>query len=308
MRITSRPLLRHLATAALLPALALGMACGQGPTAFAEDFGGLGTGSIDLELVIHKNDTVDVTYKSKIGRIDPSTYCNTGFMDDKAGIKASAEVVDGTCVMKATGASLSKANEGAGMKIRHEGGKYYFETRGNKIGPGSSGDGTIPGFTSTMTVVFPGTVTQASANGKISDNKVTWTNPKSGEALSAEASESSSSFMLWLILGVLFLLLVAGGIILAVALSGRKKKQVALAGGYPTPGTQPPAPGGYPTPGTQPPAPGGYAPVQQPYQQPGLAPQAPQVPPQQAPVSDQPYQQTGYGQPGTQPHNPNQGY
>ncbi|SPT53551.1 Protein interacting with poly(A)-binding protein [Actinomyces bovis] len=304
----SRPLLRRLATAALLPALALGLAVGSGSTAAAD---GLGTGSADIEIVIHKNDTLDLSAKIKVGGIDPSVYCNKDKGDDD--LETTIEVVDDACVRKARGVSLSKIPNGSKTKIRHEDGKFYFKMQGSNVSPGSGvGSG---GFSSKLTVVFPGKVSTASAGGTIDGNTVTWTNPDSSEELTAEASDSSSNFLLWLILGLVLLLLIGGGIITAVLLSSRKKKQAAMAGGYPMPGSQVPAQGG-------------YAPVQpQPYQQPGMAPQVPQQAPQpgqpfpqpgyaaqppaasQDPAAGQPFPQPGYGQPGGQPpQNPNAGY
>ncbi|WKR22926.1 hypothetical protein [Actinomyces israelii] len=123
-----------------------------------------------------------------------------------------------------------------------------------------------------MSVTFPGKVTKADDNAKVSGNTATWPDLDSLKSISAEGRDSKSSGLLWdssdsswtwIIVGALVVIVIGGGIAAAVVLSNRKKKQLgAPVNIY----SQPQVPGqpGYTQPG-QPQAPGqqSYHPNQQ---------------------------------------------
>ena len=134
-----------------------------------------------------------------------------------------------------------------------------------------------------VSVTFPGRVTEASGNAEKKGNTVTWTNVLDEKgSLHAVGKDSAGLFgvpWLWIIVGGAVVLVVILVVVILVAKSGKKKKPAA-----------PGAPGGYPG------QPMGYAQFgQQPYN-----PQQPGYPQQQYP-----------GQPGQnpqQPYNPNGQY
>lgn len=302
MRFSFRSTVRRLAAAAALPALALGLSLGHAPQAAAE--GELGSGYFNLDIVVHKNDTADLTYTAKFGGLDTSDYCDKEILKGPDTPKdTTVEVVGDACELKAKAVPLEDLSKGE-TTLKHEGKKYIFRATSNTPPAGSSSDNSS--FKVTISVTFPGKVKKTEGNAVVKGNKVTWTNPE-GNVLSAEASDGSFNGLLWVLIGLVVVAVVTAAVIALVVVSKRKK--TPPAGPFPQPGTQFPAQPGY---GAGQPLTGTPYGQPQAYQQPGMAQQPPvagqpyQQPSQpyqhpggtpQPPVAGQPYQQPGYGQP-----------
>ncbi|RAX20869.1 hypothetical protein DRB06_07550 [Actinomyces sp. Z5] len=273
-------------------ALLLGSAL-LGPTAIADDnddFYGLSM-NMSLDLVLHEDELVDMSVSAGIDGIDPSLYCTeemlelSGISDDdiaELGDEAEVDVAaqDDSCALTVTGASLD-AFDGSDSPITHEGDEYIVDF-------GDMGDAGDYFSSISISVTFPGKVTEADDSATIDGNKVTWNDLTNAGTIRAVGKDSAGrSSAIWIVLVVVALLVVAGVVAFIVF---RSRKKPAPAAGYPG--------AGYPAQPQQPGQPG-YGAAQQPYgQQQGYGAQ-PQQPGQQAYGNPQQYQ------PGQQPGDPN---
>lgn len=211
------------------------------------------------QIDIHENETVDVTVTMEVEGSSPSSYCTKDLTDsmkfeDQPDVTVDVETKDNQCIMTFTGIKIANMNDDASMSIEHKDNKYFFS---------ASDFFEVKDIDSTMSVTFPGKVTKADDNAKVSGNTATWPDLDSLKSISAEGRDSKSSGLLWdssdsswtwIIVGALVVIVIGGGIAAAVALSNRKKKRLgAPVDIY----SQPQVPGqpGYTQPG-QPQAPG----------------------------------------------------
>ena len=199
-----------------------------------------------------------------------------------------------SCEMKATDIPVSQFDgkggkggqsgpSGGSIKITHENGHYDVTVPLNDTSDSDQQEMKQAGVEFSVSITFPGRVTEASGNAEKKGNTVIWAKVLDEKgSLHAVGEDSAGLFgvpWLWIIVGGAVVLVVILVVVILVAKSGKKKKPAA-----------PGAPGGYPG------QPMGYAqPGQQPYN-----PQQPGYPQQQYP-----------GQPGQnpqQPYNPNGQY
>lgn len=203
-----------------------------------------------------------------------------------------------SCEMKATDIPLSQldgkggqgGSSGEAIKITHENGHYDVTVPLGEMDDSQQQQMKQSGVEASVSVTFPGKVTEASGNAEKKGNTVTWTNVLDEKGSLHAVGEDSAGLLggsvagvpwLWIIVGAAAVLVVIIVVVIIVAKSGKKKSAA------------PGAPGGYPG------QPMGYAqPGQQPYnpQQPGY--------PQQGAQPGYPQQQYP-GQPGQQGYNPN---
>jgi len=274
-------------------ALLLGSAL-LGPTAIADDNDDLYglSASMSLDLVLHEDEVIDMSISTGIDGIDPSLYCTedmlelSGISDDdiaELGDEAKLDVAaqDDSCTLTVTGASLD-ALDSSDSPITHEGDEYIVDF-------GDLGDAGDYLSSISISVTFPGKVTEADDSAKIDGNKVTWDDLTDAGTIRAVGKDSAGkSSAIWIVLVVVALLVVAGVIAFIVS---RSRKKPAPAVGYPG--------AGYPAQPQQPGQPGYGAQPQQPYgQQPGYGAQ-PQQPGQSGYGNPQQYQ------PGQPPVDPN---
>ena len=199
-----------------------------------------------------------------------------------------------SCEMKATDIPVSQFDgkggkggqsgpSGGSIKITHENGHYDVTVPLNDTSDSDQQEMKQAGVEFSVSITFPGRVTEASGNAEKKGNTVIWAKVLDEKgSLHAVGEDSAGLFgvpWLWIIVGGAVVLVVILVVVILVAKSGKKKKPAA-----------PGAPGGYLG------QPMGYAqPGQQPYN-----PQQPGYPQQQYP-----------GQPGQnpqQPYNPNGQY
>ena len=285
MSTPSRSSLRRIGALMVIPVIMLLGACGM-----------------KTDLTIH-GDTVDQTVliwdsSDQMSEAD----CSKDSMSD-AGVSQAKDAQytftkhDGhpACEIKATNIPLSQfdgkggqsgqdAAEGA-IKITHENGQYDFTMPLGEMDDSQQQQMKQSGVEVSVSVTFPGKVTEASGNAEKKGSTVTWANVLDEKgSLHAVGKDSAGLFgvpWLWIIVGAAVVLVVIIVVVIIVAKSGKKKSAA------------PGAPGGYPG------QPMGYAqPGQQPYnpQQPGY--------PQQGAQPGYPQQQYP-GQPGQQGYNPN---
>ena len=294
----SRSSLRRIGALMVIPVIMLLGACGT-----------------KYDLTIH-GDTVDqsiLMWDSK-DQMTESDCSEDGL--SRSGVNPASDVPEGVevkynftqhdghpaCEIKATNIPLSQFNgqssssgSSGSLKITHENGHYDVTMPLGEMDDTQRQQMTqlYGDMEVSISITFPGEVTEASGNAEKKGNIVTWANVLDEKGSLHAVGKDSGGVLsgsvagvpwLWIIVGAVVVLVIIVVIVLVVR-SG-KKKQTA-PGGYPG------QPMGYaPQPGQQP-----YSPQQYPAQQPGYPQQGAQ------PVS--PPQQQSPGQPG---QNPQQGY
>ncbi|PHP53133.1 hypothetical protein BW737_004755 [Actinomyces ruminis] len=229
-------------------ALLLGSAL-LGPTAIADDddsFYGL-SANMSLDLVLHEDELVDMSISTGIDGIDPSLYCTedmlslSGISDDdiaELGDEAKVDVAaqGDSCALTVTGASLDAFNS-SDSPITHEGDEYIVDF-------GDLGDAGDYLSSISISVTFPGKVTEADDSATIDGNKVTWDDLTDAGTIRAVGKDSAGkSSAVWIALVVVALLVIAG--VVAFIVSRNRKKNAAPVTGYPGAGypAQPQQPG-----------------------------------------------------------------
>ena len=298
MSTPSRSSLRRIGALMVIPMIMLLGACGM-----------------KTDLTIH-GDTVDQTVliwdsSDQMSEAD----CSKDSMSD-AGVSQAKDAQytftkhDGhpACEIKATNIPLSQfdgkggqsgqdAAEGA-IKITHENGQYDFTMPLGEMDDSQQQQMKQSGVEVSVSVTFPGKVTEASGNAEKKGSTVTWANVLDEKgSLHAVGKDSAGLFgvpWLWIIVGAAVVLVVIIVVVIIVVKSGKKKS--AAPGGYPG------QPMGYAQPGQQP-----YNPQQG--AQPGYPQQYPGQPGQNPQQGYNPNGQPGQpGQPGQQGYNPNGQY
>ena len=298
MSTPSRSSLRRIGALMVIPVIMLLGACGM-----------------KTDLTIH-GDTVDQTVliwdsSDQMSEAD----CSKDSMSD-AGVSQAKDAQytftkhDGhpACEIKATNIPLSQfdgkggqsgqdAAEGA-IKITHENGQYDFTMPLGEMDDSQQQQMKQSGVEVSVSVTFPGKVTEASGNAEKKGNTVIWAKVLDEKgSLHAVGKDSAGLFgvpWLWIIVGAAVVLVVIIVVVIIVAKSGKKKS--AAPGGYPG------QPMGYAQPGQQP-----YNPQQG--AQPGYPQQYPGQPGQNPQQGYNPNGQPGQpGQPGQQGYNPNGQY
>ena len=211
-----------------------------------------------------------------------------------------------SCEMKATDIPLSQfdgkggqsGSSGEAIKITHENGHYDVTVPLGEMDDSQQQQMKQSGVEVSVSVTFPGKVTEASGNAEKKGSTVTWANVLDEKgSLHAVGKDSAGLFgvpWLWIIVGAAVVLVVIIVVVIIVAKSGKKKS--AAPGGYPG------QPMGYAQPGQQP-----YNPQQG--AQPGYPQQYPGQPGQNPQQGYNPNGQPGQpGQPGQQGYNPNGQY
>ena len=294
----SRSSLRRIGALMVIPVIMLLGACGT-----------------KYDLTIH-GDTVDqsiLMWDSK-DQMTESDCSEDGL--SRSGVNPASDVPEGVevkynftqhdghpaCEIKATNIPLSQFNgkssssgSSGSLKITHENGHYDVTMPLGEMDDTQRQQMTqlYGDMEVSISITFPGEVTEASGNAEKKGNIVTWANVLDEKGSLHAVGKDSGGVLsgsvagvpwLWIIVGAVVVLVIIVVIVLVVR-SG-KKKQTA-PGGYPG------QPMGYaPQPGQQP-----YSPQQYPAQQPGY--------PQQGAQPVYPPQQQYPGQPG---QNPQQGY
>ena len=293
----SRSSLRRIGALMVIPVIMLLGACGT-----------------KYDLTIH-GDTVDqsiLMWDSK-DQMTESDCSEDGL--SRSGVNPASDVPEGVevkynftqhdghpaCEIKATNIPLSQFNgkssssgSSGSLKITHENGHYDVTMPLSEMDDSQRQQMTqlYGDMEVSISITFPGEVTEASGNAEKNGNTVTWANVLDEKGSLHAVGKDSGGVLsgsvagvpwLWIIVGAVVVLVIIVVIVLVVR-SG-KKKQTA-PGGYPG------QPMGYaPQPGQQP-----YSPQQYPAQQPGY--------PQQGAQPGYPQQQYP-GQPGQQGYNPN---
>jgi len=185
-----------------------------------------------------------------------------------------------SCEMKATDIPLSQfdgkggqsGSSGEAIKITHENGHYDVTVPLGEMDDSQQQQMKQSGVEASVSITFPGKVTEASGNAEKKGNTVTWTNVLDEKgSLHAVGKDSAGLFgvpWLWIIVGAAVVLVVIIVVVIIVVKSGKKKS--AAPGGYPG------QPMGYAQPGQQPYNPQQGAQPGYPQQYPGQPGQSPQ--------------------------------
>ncbi|MCL3777770.1 MULTISPECIES: hypothetical protein [unclassified Actinomyces] len=306
--MSTHSLRRRLAALAILPMVLAMSACG-----------------LKYDVTIHEGETVDFSFLAWGSEVTEDSCDDESTMSD-SGYEMTSTFTehDGqpACQSVAKDLPLSEVNsEGSPLQVTHKGDLYLVSFEAGDTSSQVDSYEELAGeefsdFEATLTMTFPGKVTQASGNAEISGNTVTWNLMEESGTLHAEGKDSAGLPLTWII-GILVGVLAVAGVIVGVVLVSRKKKAPAgavpaypaqgYAPQYGQPGQQPQAPQGYGQPGQQ------YGQPAQGYGQPGAQPAPQSFAPQQPGQAPQ-----GYGQPSQQaappsfapqqPEQPSQGY
>ena len=234
------PLLRALGTLVTLSALVLLGDAGLSPTASAADSP---SGTADIKLVIYENKTSDLSISIKVSGLSPSNYCTEEYLGNEYDIKTEGD----TCIIGAYGVGIDDMSGGS-MTIDH---------RDDVFDVNMSDFSSFDDYESTsLTMVFPGKVTDADSNAKVDGNTAKWSDVVSlgsahaegkdtpdptptsssrgqNQAQGSDEEDSGPSLLpLWILLGAVAVVAVTATVVV-FAMDASKKKQLAAQGAYP---------------------------------------------------------------------------
>ena len=238
--VNTTPLLRALGTLVTLSALVLLGDVGLSPTASAADSS---SGTADIKLVIYEDETSDLSISIKVSGLSPSIYCTEEHLGDEYDIKTEGD----TCVIGVYGISIDDMSGGS-LRIKH---------RGDAFTVNMSDFSSFDDYESTtLTMVFPGKVTDADSNAKVDGNTANWSDVVSlgsahaegkdtpdptptsssggqNQAQGSDEEDSGPSLLpLWILLGAVAVVAVTATVVV-FAMDASKKKQLAAQGAYP---------------------------------------------------------------------------
>ena len=240
--------------------------------------------SYTVSIEVTKSSIVNAHGTAEADYMD-SSYCDADLIatnfDSSVDVQADLDSANKVCTFSITNMSITQFNDYFNGNIEHDNGSFTYTSD------------PFAYDSVEVSVTFPGKVSRVSGDGTRSGNTATWKHvERETGSLEATGKDSPGLPWLWITIGVIAVILIGGGVILAIALTTRQKKRslepfgTGTVGPYshpqmhpqmPQPGYAQPAHPGFPQPGVQgPPQPG---PQQPGYTQPG-APQQPGPPTQ----------------------------
>ena len=238
--------------------------------------------SYTVSIEVTKSSIVNAHGTAEADYMD-SSYCDADLIatnfDSSVDVQADLDSANKVCTFSITNMSITQFNDYFNGNIEHDNGSFTYTSD------------PFAYDSVEVSVTFPGKVSRVSGDGTRSGNTATWKHvERETGSLEATGKDSPGLPWLWITIGVIAVILIGGGVILAIALTTRQKKRslepfgTGTVGPYshpqmhpqmPQPGYAQPAHPGFPQPGVQgPPQPG---PQQPGYTQPG-APQQPGPP------------------------------
>jgi len=238
--------------------------------------------SYTVSIEVTKSSIVNAHGPAEADYMD-SSYCDADLIatnfDSSVDVQADLDSANKVCTFSITNMSITQFNDYFNGNIEHDNGSFTYTSD------------PFAYDSVEVSVTFPGKVSRVSGDGTRSGNTATWKHvERETGSLEATGKDSPGLPWLWITIGVIAVILIGGGVILAIALTTRQKKRslepfgTGTVGPYsrpqmhpqmPQPGYAQPAHPGFPQPGVQgPPQPG---PQQPGYTQPG-APQQPGPP------------------------------
>ena len=256
--------------------------------------------SYTVSIEVTKSSIVNAHGTAEADYMD-SSYCDADLIatnfDSSVDVQADLDSANKVCTFSITNMSITQFNDYFNGNIEHDNGSFTYTSD------------PFAYDSVEVSVTFPGKVSRVSGDGTRSGNTATWKHvERETGSLEATGKDSPGLPWLWITIGVIAVILIGGGVILAIALTTRQKKRslepfgTGTVGPYSHPQMHPqmpqagyaqPAHPGFPQPGVQgPPQPG---PQQPGYTQPG----APQPNPPQSGPPNQPWpgQQSSPGAP-----------
>ena len=238
--------------------------------------------SYTVSIEVTKSSIVNAHGTAEADYMD-SSYCDADLIatnfDSSVDVQADLDSANKVCTFSITNMSITQFNDYFNGNIEHDNGSFTYTSD------------PFAYDSVEVSVTFPGKVSRVSGDGTRSGNTATWKHvERETGSLEATGKDSPGLPWLWITIGVIAVILIGGGVILAIALTTRQKKRslepfgTGTVGPYSHPQMHPqmpqagyaqPAHPGFPQPGVQgPPQPG---PQQPGYTQPG-APQQPGPP------------------------------
>ena len=233
--------------------------------------------SYTVSIEVTKSSIVNAHGTAEADYMD-SSYCDADLIatnfDSSVDVQADLDSANKVCTFSITNMSITQFNDYFNGNIEHDNGSFTYTSD------------PFAYDSVEVSVTFPGKVSRVSGDGTRSGNTATWKHvERETGSLEATGKDSPGLPWLWITIGVIAVILIGGGVILAIALTTRQKKRslepfgTGTVGPYshpqmhpqmPQPGYAQPAHPGFPQPGVQGPPQPGYA-------QPG-APQQPGPP------------------------------
>jgi len=240
--------------------------------------------SYTVSIEVTKSSIVNAHGTAEADYMD-SSYCDADLIatnfDSSVDVQADLDSANKVCTFSITNMSITQFNDYFNGNIEHDNGSFTYTSD------------PFAYDSVEVSVTFPGKVSRVSGDGTRSGNTATWKHvERETGSLEATGKDSPGLPWLWITIGVIAVILIGGGVILAIALTTRQKKRSLEPFGTGTVG-----PSSHPQMHPQMPQPGYAQPAHPGFPQPGV-----QGPPQPGP------QQPGYTQPGApqQPGPPNQ--
>ena len=233
--------------------------------------------SYTVSIEVTKSSIVNAHGTAEADYMD-SSYCDADLIatnfDSSVDVQADLDSANKVCTFSITNMSITQFNDYFNGNIEHDNGSFTYTSD------------PFAYDSVEVSVTFPGKVSRVSGDGTRSGNTATWKHvERETGSLEATGKDSPGLPWLWITIGVIAVILIGGGVILAIALTTRQKKRslepfgTGTVGPYshpqmhpqmPQPGYAQPAHPGFPQPGVQGPPQPGYAQPGAP-QQPGPA-------------------------------------
>ena len=234
--------------------------------------------SYTVSIEVTKSSIVNAHGTAEADYMD-SSYCDADLIatnfDSSVDVQADLDSANKVCTFSITNMSITQFNDYFNGNIEHDNGSFTYTSD------------PFAYDSVEVSVTFPGKVSRVSGDGTRSGNTATWKHvERETGSLEATGKDSPGLPWLWITIGVIAVILIGGGVILAIALTTRQKKRslepfgTGTVGPYSHPQMHPQAHTQMPQPGyAQPPQPGFPQPGVQGPPQPGYAqPGAPQQP------------------------------
>ena len=233
--------------------------------------------SYTVSIEVTKSSIVNAHGTAEADYMD-SSYCDADLIatnfDSSVDVQADLDSANKVCTFSITNMSITQFNDYFNGNIEHDNGSFTYTSD------------PFAYDSVEVSATFPGKVSRVSGDGTRSGNTATWKHvERETGSLEATGKDSPGLPWLWITIGVIAVILIGGGVILAIALTTRQKKRslepfgTGTVGPYshpqmhpqmPQPGYAQPAHPGFPQPGVQGPPQPGYAQPGAP-QQPGPA-------------------------------------
>ena len=173
--------------------------------------------SYTVSIEVTKSSIVNAHGTAEADYMD-SSYCDADLIatnfDSSVDVQADLDSANKVCTFSITNMSITQFNDYFNGNIEHDNGSFTYTSD------------PFAYDSVEVSVTFPGKVSRVSGDGTRSGNTATWKHvERETGSLEATGKDSPGLPWIWITIGVIAVILVGGGIILAIALTTRQKKR-----------------------------------------------------------------------------------